>query len=68
MSFIADDFVSYNSSLCLMTVVAYIDFNSEDRLVQAIFADHLENQLGWNSVYALNQESFDPTGTIPVCD
>jgi type I restriction enzyme R subunit len=28
------------------------DINSEDRLVQKTFADHLRNALGWDSVYA----------------
>jgi len=30
--------------------MAYTDINSEDRLVQATLADHLENVLGWESV------------------
>ena len=30
--------------------MAYTDINSEDRLMQATFADHLENVLGWESV------------------
>ncbi len=29
------------------------DINSEDRLVQRTFAEHLEKVLGWESVYAL---------------
>ena len=28
------------------------DINSEDRLVQRTFAEHLEKVLGWESVYA----------------
>jgi type I restriction enzyme R subunit len=44
--------------------MAYTDINSEDRLVQATFAEHLERVLGWDSVYAYNQESFGPTGTL----
>ena len=44
--------------------MAYTDINSEDRLVQATFAEHLERELGWDSVYAFNQESFGPTGTL----
>ena len=44
--------------------MAYTDINSEDRLVQATFAEHLERVLGWDSVYAFNQESFGPTGTL----
>ena len=43
--------------------MAYTDINSEDRLVQATFAEHLEKVLGWDSVYAWNQESFGPIGT-----
>jgi len=44
--------------------VAYTDINSEDRLVQATFAEHLEKVLGWESVYAWNQETFGPDGTL----
>ena len=44
--------------------MAYTDINSEDRLVQATFAEHLELELGWDSVYAYNQQSFGPTGTL----
>lgn len=44
--------------------MAYTDINSEDRLVQATFAAHLENELGWESVYAWNQETFGPDGTL----
>ena len=44
--------------------MAYTDINSEDRLVQATFADHLEKVLGWESVYAWNQETFGPDGTL----
>jgi type I restriction enzyme R subunit len=44
--------------------MAYTDINSEDRLVQATFAKHLEELLGWDSVYAWNQETFGPTGTL----
>jgi len=28
--------------------MAYTDINSEDRLVQATFAEHLEKVLGWH--------------------
>ena len=38
--------------------MAYTDINSEDRLVQKTFADHLEKALGWDSVYAWNQKSY----------
>ncbi|MFA6311327.1 MAG: type I restriction endonuclease subunit R [Sterolibacterium sp.] len=44
--------------------MAYTDINSEDRLVQTTFASHLEKTLGWESVYAWNQESFGPAGTL----
>ena len=44
--------------------MAYTDINGEDRLVQATFAEHLEKLLGWDSVYAWNQESFGPQGTL----
>lgn len=32
--------------------MAYTDINSEDRLVQATIADHLQKVLGWDSVCA----------------
>jgi type I restriction enzyme R subunit len=44
--------------------MAYTDVNSEDHLVQATFAAHLENELGWESVYAWNHETFGPDGTL----
>lgn len=44
--------------------MAYTDINSEDRLVQATFAEHLQHQLGWDSVYAWNHETFGPAGTL----
>src|SRR3989441_2793862 len=40
------------------------DINSEDRLVQQTFADHLRDRLGWDSVYAYNAEIFGPQGTL----
>lgn len=40
------------------------DINSEDRLVQQTFADHLEKVLGWDSVYAYNAETFGPQGML----
>lgn len=40
------------------------DINNEDRLVQATFADHLHGALGWESVFAHNEETFGPTGTL----
>ncbi len=42
--------------------MAFTDINSEDRLVQKTFANHLQNVLGWESVYAWNTEVF---GTLP---
>ena len=44
--------------------MALTDINSEDRLVQQTFADHLEKVLGWESVYAYNAETFGPHGTL----
>lgn len=38
--------------------MAVTGINSEDRLVQATFADHLRDNLGWESVYAYNNETF----------
>ena len=40
------------------------DINSEDRLVQQTFAEYLHDTLGWDSVYAWNQETFGPHGTL----
>ncbi len=40
------------------------DINSEDRLVQKTFADHLHDVLGWESIYAFNDETFGPNGTL----
>src|SRR5437773_1838448 len=48
--------------------MAYTDINSEDRLVQATFAEHLEKKLGWESVYAWNDETFGPEGTLGRAD
>src|ERR1035437_5273220 len=42
--------------------------NSEDSLVQATFARHLETRLGWESVYAWNQETFGLAGTLGRTD
>lgn len=44
--------------------MAITDINSEDRLVQQTFADHLRDRLGWESVYAYNTETFGPQGTL----
>src|ERR1035441_4408805 len=40
------------------------DINCEDRLVQKTFADHLHDVLGWESIYAFNDEVLGPTGTL----
>ena len=44
--------------------MAVTPVNSEDQLVQATFAEHLEHVLGWDSVYAWNQELFGQGGTF----
>jgi type I restriction enzyme, R subunit len=44
--------------------MALTPINGEDRLVQATFAEHLKNKLGWESIYAWNTETFGPTGTL----
>ena len=48
--------------------MAVTPVNSEDRLVQATFAEHLERELGWESVYAWNEETFGPDGTLGRAD
>jgi type I restriction enzyme R subunit len=48
--------------------MAYTDINSEDRLVQATFAEHMEKVLGWESVYAWNDETFGDAGTLGRAD
>ena len=48
--------------------MAVTGINSEDRLVQKTFADHLEQALGWESVYAWNDETFGPDGTLGRTD
>lgn len=40
------------------------DINSEDRLVQQTFAEHLEQARGWDNVYAYKAETFGPQGTL----
>ncbi|RJR40586.1 MAG: type I restriction endonuclease subunit R [Deltaproteobacteria bacterium] len=37
---------------------------SEDTLVQQTTAEYLERQLGWESVYAYNTETYGPAGTL----
>ncbi len=44
--------------------MAITDINNEDRLVQQTFAEHLEQALGWESVYAYNAETFGANGTL----
>jgi len=48
--------------------MAVTDINSEDRLAQATFADHLRDALDWDSVYAWNEETFGPEGTLGRSD
>ena len=48
--------------------MAVTPVNSEDRLVQATFAEHLEGVLGWESVYAWNRETFGPDGSLGRTD
>lgn len=48
--------------------MAITGINGEDRLVQKTFADHLEQALGWDSIYAWNEETFGPTGTLGRTD
>ena len=48
--------------------MAVTPINSEDRLVQATFAEHLEKKLGWDSVYAWNEETFGLDGTLGRVD
>lgn len=48
--------------------MAFTDLNSEDRLVQQTFADHLRDKLGWESVYAWNEETFGPGGSLGRTD
>ena len=36
----------------------------EDTLVQQITADYLRDALGWDVVYAYNDETFGPKGTL----
>jgi type I restriction enzyme R subunit len=62
MSFMADGLSDRGSQM------AFTDINSEDRLVQQTFADHLQKVLGWDSVCAWNQETFGPDGTLGRLD
>lgn len=44
--------------------MAFTDINTEDRLVQKTFAEHLEQHLGWENIYAWNEETFGQNGTL----
>ena len=48
--------------------MAVTPINGEDRLVQETFARHLEQVLGWDSVYAWNHETFGTDGTLGRAD
>ena len=48
--------------------MAVTSINSEDRLVQATFAKHLEQVLGWDVLFAWNEETFGPEGTMGRAD
>ena len=48
--------------------MAVTPINSEDRLVQATIAGHLEQELGWESIYAWNEETFGSDGTLGRAD
>ncbi|MHB1544461.1 MAG: hypothetical protein ACYCS1_09475 [Gammaproteobacteria bacterium] len=37
---------------------------TEDTLVQQTTAEYLKRELGWESVYAYNTETFGPEGTL----
>ena len=37
---------------------------TEDALVRQTTAEYLERQLGWESVYAYNNEDFGPTSLL----
>ncbi|MCC5841859.1 MAG: type I restriction endonuclease subunit R [Opitutales bacterium] len=42
----------------------FTDINTEDRLVQATFAEHLERELGWENIYAWHEEVMGAAGTL----
>jgi type I restriction enzyme R subunit len=44
--------------------MAVTGINSEDRLVQATITEHLKKALGWENVYAWNDETFGPEGLL----
>ena len=37
---------------------------NDDSLAQKTTSDYLQNQLGWDSIYAYNQETFGPDGLL----
>jgi type I restriction enzyme R subunit len=48
--------------------MAFTGINGDDRLVQKTFAEHLQNMLGWESVYAWNEETFGPASMLGRAD
>ena len=44
--------------------MALTGINSEDRLVQQPFAEHLRDALGWEIINPCNAETFRPAGTL----
>src|SRR5947209_6490958 len=64
----------YSLDICVLIWVMtsdaamFTEINSEDQLVQATFAEHLKKVLGWESVYAWNDETFGPDGTLGRTD
>ena len=48
--------------------MAVTGINSEDRLVQTTFAKHLKRCSAGKSVYAWNDETFGPDGTLGRSD
>src|SRR5438874_4418985 len=48
--------------------MAFTSINTEDRLVQATFTEHLKTVLRWETVYAWNDETFGPDGTLGRTD
>ena len=48
--------------------MAYTDIDSEDRLVQQTFTEHLEKVLGWESVYAQCYPSHAVSGRYCISD
>ena len=48
--------------------MAVTPINGEDRLVQETVTEHLEQVLGWESIYAWNEETFESDGTLGRTD